>query len=84
MNRLAHRLLEGAQVPFGGPDFELRVAGRLQLNLHVVAPIESKLDWARVEEFTRLVAVFLVRAEPGLFVAEMSKAKRSGRVRAAT
>ena len=48
--------------------------------LHVVAPLEPKLEWDAVKEFTRLVAVFLVRAEPKLFVAEMAKAKRPGRV----
>ena len=48
--------------------------------LHVVAPIESRLPWDEVKEFTRLIALFLVRAEPKLFVAEMSKAKRSGKI----
>jgi bifunctional non-homologous end joining protein LigD len=48
--------------------------------LHVVAPLEPKLPWDEVKEFTRLVAEFLVKAEPKLFVAEMAKAKRSGRV----
>ncbi|HVJ12954.1 MAG TPA: DNA ligase D, partial [Burkholderiales bacterium] len=48
--------------------------------LHVVAPLEPKLPWDEVKEFTRLVAEFLVKAEPKLFVAEMAKAKRTGRV----
>jgi bifunctional non-homologous end joining protein LigD len=48
--------------------------------LHVVAPLEPKLEWDRVKEFTRLVAEFLVKAEPALFVANMSKAKRSGKI----
>src|SRR5688500_10589760 len=48
--------------------------------LHVVAPLEAKLGWDEVKEFTRLVAEFLVKAEPKLFVAEMSKAKRAGLV----
>jgi bifunctional non-homologous end joining protein LigD len=48
--------------------------------LHVVAPLEPKLPWDEVKEFTRLVAEFLVRAEPGLFIANMSKAKRTGKV----
>ena len=48
--------------------------------LHVVAPLEPKLGWDEVKEFTRLVAEFLVKAEPKLFVAEMSKAKRTGLV----
>jgi bifunctional non-homologous end joining protein LigD len=48
--------------------------------LHVVAPLEPKLPWDEVKQFTRLVAEFLVRAEPGLFIASMSKAKRTGKV----
>jgi bifunctional non-homologous end joining protein LigD len=48
--------------------------------LHVVAPLEPRLPWDEVKEFTRLVAEFLERAEPGLFIANMSKAKRKGRV----
>ena len=48
--------------------------------LHVVAPLEPKLEWERVKEFTRLLAEFLVKAEPDLFVANMSKVKRSGRI----
>jgi bifunctional non-homologous end joining protein LigD len=48
--------------------------------LHVVAPIEPKSGWDEVKEFTRLAALFLVKAEPELFVAEMSKAKRTGKV----
>jgi bifunctional non-homologous end joining protein LigD len=48
--------------------------------LHVVAPIERKLGWDEVKEFTGLVAAFLVKADPGLFVANMSKAKRGGKV----
>src|SRR5687768_4224359 len=48
--------------------------------LHVVAPIERKLEWDRVKEFTRLVAEFLVRAEPDLFTAKISKGKRTGKI----
>jgi bifunctional non-homologous end joining protein LigD len=48
--------------------------------LHVVAPLEPKLPWDEVKEFTRLIAEFLVRAEPALFISNMSKAKRTGKV----
>jgi bifunctional non-homologous end joining protein LigD len=48
--------------------------------LHVVAPLEPRLDWDEVKEFTRLVAEFLVKAQPRLFIANMSKAKRGGKV----
>jgi bifunctional non-homologous end joining protein LigD len=48
--------------------------------LHVVAPIEPKLGWDEVKEFTRHIALFLQKAEPGLFLANMSKAKRAGKI----
>jgi bifunctional non-homologous end joining protein LigD len=48
--------------------------------LHVVAPIEPKLEWDKVKEFTRLAAEFLVKAQPKLFIAKISKAKRTGKV----
>jgi bifunctional non-homologous end joining protein LigD len=48
--------------------------------LHVVAPIEPKLEWRRVKEFTRLVAEFLVKAEPGRFTSNISKSKREGKI----
>jgi len=48
--------------------------------LHVVAPLQPKLEWDRVKEFTRLVAEFLVKAEPDLFVATMSKGKREDKI----
>jgi bifunctional non-homologous end joining protein LigD len=48
--------------------------------LHVVVPIRPKLAWPEVKEFTRLIAEFLVRAEPGLFTAKVSKERREGKV----
>ena len=48
--------------------------------LHVVAPIEPELEWAKVKEFTRLAAEFLVRAEPELFTSKISKSERTGKV----
>ena len=48
--------------------------------LHVVAPIEPKLGWDEVKDFTRRIALFLQKAEPGLFLASMSKAKRRGKI----
>ncbi|HEV3008344.1 MAG TPA: DNA ligase D, partial [Burkholderiales bacterium] len=48
--------------------------------LHVVAPIEPRLEWDKVKEFTRLAAEFLVKAEPKLFIAKISKSKRTGKV----
>jgi bifunctional non-homologous end joining protein LigD len=48
--------------------------------LHVVAPIEPQLGWDEVKDFTRRIALFLQKAEPGLFLASMSKAKRRGKI----
>ncbi|MGQ0545886.1 MAG: non-homologous end-joining DNA ligase [Betaproteobacteria bacterium] len=48
--------------------------------LHVVAPLGPRLGWDEVKAFTKKVAEFLVRAQPELFVANMSKAKRGGKV----
>jgi bifunctional non-homologous end joining protein LigD len=48
--------------------------------LHVVVPIARKLEWAEVKEFSRLIAEFLVKAEPGFFTASISKSHRPGKV----
>src|SRR2546421_5749507 len=48
--------------------------------LHVVIPIEPKYGWAEVKDFSRLIAEFLVKAEPGLFTAQISKERRTGKV----
>ncbi len=48
--------------------------------LHVVAPLVPGLEWEEVKRFTRQLAEFLVKARPDLFVANMSKSKRGGKV----
>jgi len=48
--------------------------------LHVVVPIQPRLAWYEVKEFSRQMAEFLVRAEPKLFTAKMAKAGRGGKV----
>ena len=48
--------------------------------LHVVIPIEPKLGWPEIKEFSRYIAEFLVRAEPKLFTAKVSKERREGKV----
>jgi len=48
--------------------------------LHFVVPIEPRYPWDDVKAFARAVAMELARAEPSLFTATMSKAKRTGRV----
>jgi bifunctional non-homologous end joining protein LigD len=48
--------------------------------LHVVFPIERRNGWDEVKDFARLIAEFLVKAEPKLFVANMAKRARGGKV----
>ena len=71
--RLTKQLLDGLKLQ----SFLKTTGGK---GLHVVAPLEPKLGWDEVKEFTRQLAEFLVRARPDLFVANMSKSKRGGKV----
>jgi bifunctional non-homologous end joining protein LigD len=48
--------------------------------LHVVFPIEPKNTWDEVKDFARLLAEFLVKAEPKLFTAKIAKQARGGKV----
>jgi len=48
--------------------------------LHVVAPIDRRSAWDEVKEFSRGVAELMVRAAPDRYVANMSKAKRRGKI----
>lgn len=50
--------------------------------LHVVVPLQRRADWPwdAVKSFSHAVADQMVRAEPSLYVATMSKAKRRGKV----
>jgi len=48
--------------------------------LHIVLPIAPQLGWMDVKEFSRLIAEFLVRAEPSLFTAKAAKERRSRKV----
>jgi bifunctional non-homologous end joining protein LigD len=48
--------------------------------VHVVVPLQPKADWAVVKDFSERFARALGEAEPERFVANMSKAKRKGRI----
>jgi bifunctional non-homologous end joining protein LigD len=48
--------------------------------LHVVLPIQRKYGWDELKEFSRLMAEFLVKAEPTLFTAKIAKQRRAGKV----
>jgi bifunctional non-homologous end joining protein LigD len=48
--------------------------------VHVVVPLTPGHDWGRHKDFARRFAEALSLAEPGRFVATMSKAKRKGKI----
>jgi bifunctional non-homologous end joining protein LigD len=48
--------------------------------LHIVAPIERRLGWGEVKEFTRRIALMLVKARPDLFTAQIAKASRPDKI----
>jgi bifunctional non-homologous end joining protein LigD len=48
--------------------------------LHVVAPFKPEHDWDTVKDFTQRIAQHLARLAPDRFTANMSKAKRQGRI----
>lgn len=48
--------------------------------LHVVVPVERRQNWAEAREFSRAFVDSIVRLEPRLFTANMSKAQRSGKI----
>jgi bifunctional non-homologous end joining protein LigD len=48
--------------------------------LHVVFPLQRRHPWGEVKEFAHSIAKFLVKAEPGMFTANMAKNRRAGKV----
>ncbi len=48
--------------------------------LHVVAPVEPKVEWDELKEFTRRLALFLEKARPDLFTSNIRKDRRGGRI----
>ncbi|WP_277981432.1 DNA ligase D [Sphingomonas phyllosphaerae] len=48
--------------------------------VHVVVPLTSVAEWPAVRDFAERFARALAQAEPDRFVANMSKAKRKGRI----
>jgi bifunctional non-homologous end joining protein LigD len=71
--RLTKTLLDGLRLQ----SFLKTTGGK---GLHIVVPIEPRLSWDEVKDFSRRIAEFLVRAERGLFVATMTKSRREGKV----
>ena len=48
--------------------------------VHVIAPLTPRAEWPEVKDFTHRFALALSEAEPDRFLANMSKAKRKGRI----
>ena len=48
--------------------------------LHVVVPIERRFGWSAIKAFTRAIAESMAHDSPDRFIANMSKAKRKGRI----
>jgi len=48
--------------------------------LHVVIPIEAKIDWAAVKQFAHSFALAMEQQRPKLYLSKMSKAARKDRI----
>ncbi len=48
--------------------------------LHVVVPIERRLEWDELKEFTKLVVEQMERDEPALYTSNMAKKARKGKI----
>ena len=67
------KLLEGV----GLESFVKTTGGK---GLHVVVPLASGVTWEQGADFTRAVAETLAREDPRSFIAQMSKAARTGKI----
>jgi bifunctional non-homologous end joining protein LigD len=48
--------------------------------VHVIAPLTPKAEWPAVKDFAHRFAIAVTQANPDRFTAELSKAKRKGRI----
>ncbi len=48
--------------------------------LHVVIPIEPKLDWAAAKDFAHRFVLAMEKANPRLYLTKMSKSARAGKI----
>jgi bifunctional non-homologous end joining protein LigD len=71
--RLVRKLLEGVNLE----SFVKTTGGK---GLHVVVPLASGVTWEQGADFTRAVAETLAREDPRGFIAQMSKAARTGKI----
>jgi bifunctional non-homologous end joining protein LigD len=73
----AARLMRDVLKALGLETFVKTTGGK---GLHVVAPITPKEDWGVVHEFCKAVADAFVVVAPDRYTANMSKAKRAGKI----
>lgn len=71
--RLVHVVLE----ELGLRSFVKTSGGK---GLHVVVPITRRAGWEESKEFTRAVSQEIVRRDPNLYLATMTKSKRAGKI----
>jgi bifunctional non-homologous end joining protein LigD len=48
--------------------------------LHVVAPVERRIEWDDFKEFAHALALAMVRDQPDRYVATMTRSKRTGKI----
>ena len=69
--------IRGHLAEFGLESFPMVTGGK---GIHVIAPLQRRAEWPDVKAFCKGFAQRLADAEPDRFVANMSKAKRKGRL----
>ncbi|MFW5654507.1 MAG: DNA ligase D [Roseicyclus sp.] len=69
--------LRDALAALSVPSWPLLTGGK---GIHVVVPLRRVAGWDTVKLYARLFAELMVRREPGRFTAQMSKARREGRI----
>ena len=73
----AARVLREVLADLGLEAFVKTTGGK---GLHVVAPLDRRIDWDTLKSFARALAQLLERSAPKDYLATASKAKRGGRI----
>lgn len=75
--RRAAQDLRHTLADMGLQSFPLLTGGK---GIHIVVPLKAQAEWPLAEDFARRFAVAVATAEPERFTANLSKAKREGRI----
>lgn len=73
----AARLVRDRLADSGLTSFVKTTGGK---GLHVVAPVQPKLNWDDFRAYAEKVAADIVKEEPDRYIATMSKARRTGKI----